>query len=81
MRFTHLCPKCNSSEVIKVRGSSINTHQKIPLNQWSLKSAVLDRYICATCGYTEEYVQLSEVFNKWAEKQLQGGNSSTDGFV
>ncbi len=70
MRHSRICPKCQSSNVIEVEGSSMNQHQRIPLNVWSLKNAVLDRYICADCGYTEEYVQLTSSFQKWADKKL-----------
>lgn len=49
----------------------MNPHQRIPLNKWKFKTAQLDRYICASCGYTEEYVQLLPSFLYWADQQLQ----------
>ncbi|MCB0669409.1 MAG: hypothetical protein KDC80_26475 [Saprospiraceae bacterium] len=81
MKYTFTCPKCNSGRVIEVVGSNMNQYQKIPLNKWSVKNAVLDRYICADCGYTEEFVQLSDSFEKWAIKTLEQGGGRDDGFV
>ncbi len=81
MRYSLKCPKCNSQGVVEVIGSTMNQYQKIPLNKWSFKNATLDRYICADCGYTEEFVQLSDSFKKWAKKALQNQNPKYDDFV
>ena len=81
MKYSFKCPKCSSAKVIEVIGSNLNQHQKIPLNKWSIKNAVLDRYICADCGYTEEFVQLNESFKKWAEKTLDTQDQNYDDFV
>lgn len=81
MRFTYKCPKCNSDAVIEVVGSKLNQHTKIPLTKWSLNNAVLDRYICTECGYTEEYVQLTENFKKFVQQNLGKQNRKFDDFV
>ena len=81
MKYNFTCPKCNSRKVIEVIGSNLNQHQRIPLTKWSLKNAVLDRYICADCGYTEEFVQLSDSFIRWADKTLEEQTNRNDGFV
>ena len=81
MKNTFICPKCSSDRVLEIIGSNMNQYQKIPLNKWSIKNAVLDRYICADCGYTEEFVQLSESFQKWADKTLEREGGNNDGFV
>ena len=81
MRFTYKCPKCDSDAVLEIIGSNLNQHTKIPLTKWSMKNAVLDRYICTDCGYTEEYVQLSPNFKKFAQKNLGSQNRKFDDFV
>ena len=81
MRYTNKCPKCGSTDVLEVVGSSMNQYQKIPLTKWSMKNATLDRYICAECGFTEEYVQMNASFKKWAAKNLPKQNRSFDDFV
>jgi len=81
MRYSFQCPKCSSFEVIEVKGHAMNTYQKIPLTKWGTKSAILDRYLCVHCGYTEEYVQLTDSFKKWARKELKKSNNHNDDFV
>lgn len=81
MKYNFTCPKCNSRKVLEVIGSNLNQYQKIPLNKWSVKNAILDRYICADCGYTEEFVQLSESFQRWADKTLDQLSERNDGYV
>lgn len=70
MKFNYKCPKCNSNDVLMITGTKYNTQHTIPLTKWSIKNAALDRYICANCGYTEEYVQLDSSFEKFARKNL-----------
>lgn len=82
MRNSFQCPKCHSRAVIEVIGSSMNQQTKIPLTKWSFKNATLDRYICADCGYTEEFVQLTKNFKSWARKNLVSRPpKADDGFV
>ncbi|MEM9918869.1 MAG: hypothetical protein AAF990_12280 [Bacteroidota bacterium] len=81
MRYTLRCPKCDSKNVVEVIGANINQQQKIPLTKWSMRSATLDRYICADCGYTEEYVQLTDTFKKWARKRLNEQERRYDDYV
>lgn len=81
MKNAHQCPKCQSGNIYKVPGHRLNTYQQIPLNKWSTKNAVLDRYICGDCGYTEEFVQLNEKFYKWAEKALDKLSDENSDFV
>ena len=73
MRYSLKCPKCDSTRVIEVIGSDMNQRQRIPLHKWSFRNVTLDRYICANCGYTEEFVQLTDSFKQWADKQFREG--------
>lgn len=75
MKDTLSCGKCGSRRVVEVKGNSMNQMCKINLSKWGMYHGVLDRYICCQCGYTEEYVQLTKSFNKWAQKKIaeQGG--------
>ncbi|MEM1320120.1 MAG: hypothetical protein AAGG75_07660 [Bacteroidota bacterium] len=81
MRFSYRCPKCDSPDVVEVIGHNINQMQKIALNKWSMKQAVLDRYICTSCGYTEEYVQLTDSFKRWARQELDKQDRKYDDYV
>ena len=80
MKNSFTCVKCASHNVVEVKGWNVNQYSKIPLTKWSVKSAVVDRYVCMDCGYTEEYVQLTDKVLDWGNKMFdeQGGG---DGFV
>jgi len=81
MKFSYKCAKCNSNAVLEIIGWNLNQHTKIPLTKWSMKNATLDRYICTDCGYTEEYVQLTPSFKKFAKKALDNQDRKYDDFV
>ncbi len=78
MRNSHQCPKCNSIDVITIVGNRYNQTQIISLTKWAGNNAVLDRDICTSCGYTEEWVQLDAKFNKWVAKKRKDGNLHSD---
>jgi predicted nucleic-acid-binding Zn-ribbon protein len=80
MKLINTCSKCNSAEVVEVKGTRYNTNNFIYLNNWGTKYAILDRYICLRCGFTEEYVRLDEKFKKYADERREKDLDS-DGFV
>ena len=63
MKNTKKCPKCGGSDIIFVPGSAgpygngNNIMKGLTIK--SVKSAVpVDRYICTTCGFSEEWIDL-----------------------
>jgi hypothetical protein len=80
MKYTGQCTKCNSSDVLEVKGSRYNTYNYIYLNSWGTKYAIIDRYVCVRCGFTEEYVKVDDKFNKIATEMLEK-KKVDDGFV
>lgn len=81
MQHSYICPKCNSSDVIEIKGNSMTTSATIALTKWQMKSAILDRYVCAHCGFTEEYVQMTKGFRKWADGELNKSNRGPSDLV
>ena len=81
MRYSLQCPKCNSNHIVEIKGYKSNQFQRIPLHRWGMKTATLDRYICADCGYTEEFVQLNDAFRKWVKKYDEAQRKKRDDFV
>ena len=73
MKHTFQCPKCQSVDVIKIEGQKYNQNQLVSLTNWGTITAVIDRYLCTHCGYTEEWLQLSDKFNKWVQKNKDKG--------
>ncbi len=63
MKFTKLCPKCNSSDIIKVPGKAgaYGSGNNI-MTGWTIFSAVLvHRYVCCSCGYSEEWIDQNDL--------------------
>lgn len=55
MKNTHICPKCNSNNIVKVPDTeSINT---ISIAVSLLHSAKVSRYVCCDCGFAEEWIE------------------------
>lgn len=58
MKKTRKCPKCGGSDIIFVPGSAgaYGNGNNI-MKGLKIKSAVpVDRYICTTCGFSEEWI-------------------------
>jgi predicted nucleic-acid-binding Zn-ribbon protein len=78
MKNTFQCPKCSSTRVIRIEGQRLNQNQVISLNRWSTQTAVLDRYLCTSCGFTEEWIQIDSKFSRWVERNKDKGNFASD---
>ena len=81
MKFSHRCPKCDSAKIVMFKGTSYQQSTIGATNKWGISSAVIDRYFCVNCGYTEEYAQMTNKFLKWANGMLDKQDLSGDGFV
>jgi ribosomal protein S27AE len=58
MRNTHSCPKCRSTVILKIPGKAgaYGVGNNIQMG-WSNFSAILvTRYLCGSCGFSEEWV-------------------------
>lgn len=78
MKNSHQCPKCLSHSVIRLAATKLSN--RITLDSWGVTSAGLDRYICYQCGFTEEWIQIDDKFDKWVNKN-RSKLKSNDGFV
>ena len=70
MKNSGTCPKCGHTDIIKIDGSvgPYGVGNNIPTG-W--KYTAVDRYLCATCGYSEEWVakeNIPKIRNKYAKK-------------
>ena len=58
MKNKKVCPKCNSTDIVKVPG---NLGNKIQVG-WTLLSTVeVRRYVCCECGYSEEWIPKGDI--------------------
>ena len=64
MRNSKTCPKCKSTDIIRIPGGIDNygAGNIIRVGVWSIFSnpPKVARYLCASCGFSEEWVDSAE---------------------
>lgn len=63
MKHKRLCPKCGAADILHIPGKSgaYGTGNNIPTG-WSIFSTVLvHRYVCCSCGYSEEWIDNEDI--------------------
>jgi len=72
MKNSKKCPKCNGDNILIAPGwvGSHKSGQYIRMPGFHLLSAdiKIDRYVCGTCGYVEEWVPNADDLQKLREK-------------
>jgi len=70
MKNTGSCPKCSSRELLRIEGES-GAHgagNNIQVG-WTIFSAVrVTRFLCTSCGFSEEWIESPEDIAKLVEK-------------
>lgn len=63
MKNTKKCPKCGGSEIIFLPGSAgaYGTGNNIMTGHTIMSAVPVDRYICAACGFSEEWIDLDNM--------------------
>lgn len=65
MKITKICPKCNSNEIVAISndghpdalyGNNIQTGKTVLFGTIYIK-----RYICCGCGFSEEWIDQSDI--------------------
>ena len=79
MKHTHSCPKCESIDVITIKGGSTwNGYQNF-IKGSAMKVVPVTRYLCGNCGFSEEWVDDPKGLELLKKKY--GGNNSGSQFV
>jgi len=81
MKATNQCPKCQSYNIVYIKGGKYNAATSVPLNSWNTKMGALDRYICVDCGFSEEYLQPDEKIKKSLLELLDKQGGGYDDYV
>ena len=70
MRDTKQCPKCQSREILEIPGATgaYGAGNNISTGMTVFSSVPVTRYLCATCGFSEEWVVDPEHRAKLAKK-------------
>lgn len=63
MKATGKCPKCGSTDLIIIPGkmTPAGSGRYVMTGNTTLSAALLHRYVCASCGYTEEYFDKEDI--------------------
>ncbi len=63
MKNTKICPKCNSTNIVRFDGYSgpYGTGNNIMTGATIFSGVNVNRYICCTCGFTEEWIDTQDL--------------------
>jgi predicted nucleic-acid-binding Zn-ribbon protein len=80
MKETNICPKCKSTDVIRVKAySGTSTSNLVQLSKWGTQFGFYDRYVCTQCGFMEHYANLDgKGWQKWLEEKREEKSLDSD---
>lgn len=63
MKNTRICPKCNSSDILRFDGysGSYGSGNHIMTGNTVFSAVNVNRYVCCECGYTEEWIDKEDI--------------------
>ena len=68
MKNTHTCPKCNSREIMRIEGRSGGYGGGNDIAADFFRTVKVTRYLCGSCGFSEEWIDAPEDLQKLKEK-------------
>ncbi|BBF43186.1 hypothetical protein lbkm_1873 [Lachnospiraceae bacterium KM106-2] len=70
MKDSKRCPKCNSNDIVVVPGTigPYGGGNHIPLGNKMSNAVLVTRYVCLSCGYTEEWIDTPQDRQQLKEK-------------
>ena len=74
MKRTNICPKCNSTQIKRINGSirGYGAGNNILLGVTIFSGIPVNRYICTSCGYTEEWIDEVDIQKLLNSKNPRG---------
>lgn len=63
MKRTKVCPKCASTDIIRVEGKAgaYGSGNNIPVGLTIFSAVLVHRYVCCTCGFSEEWIDRGDI--------------------
>ena len=63
MKNTHICPKCGGTDILMIPGKAgaYGTGNNIQVGMTNLSAILVDRYLCCSCGYSEEWIDKEDI--------------------
>ncbi len=62
MRRSKTCPKCQSTDIVRIPGEvrPFGAGNNIGVGKTIFSAVKVTRYLCASCGFTEEWIDSTE---------------------
>lgn len=63
MKNTHTCPKCNGTDIMKIKGKAgaYGSGNNIEVGLTVFSAVLVHRYVCCDCGYSEEWIDREDI--------------------
>ena len=63
MKNRRICPKCNSTDILLIPGKAgaYGSGNNIQTGMTIFSAVLVHRYICCTCGYSEEWIDKEDI--------------------
>lgn len=63
MKNTRICPKCNSTDIIRIGGKAgaYGVGNNIQVGITNFSAVLVNRYLCCNCGYSEEWIDKEDL--------------------
>ena len=62
MKNTKICPKCSGTDIVWFDGNTLKTRTENVVHTGTVSSAPIHRYVCCDCGFTEEWVDMYNMY-------------------
>jgi predicted nucleic-acid-binding Zn-ribbon protein len=64
MKHTSTCPKCQFTDIIRIPARLPASSGENIVSVGLMKAVRVTRYVCATCGFTEEWIEPQDDIEK-----------------
>lgn len=70
MKNSQVCPKCESNDIIRIPGKkgAYGAGNNIQVGFTVMSAVKVTRYLCGTCGFSEEWIDEKADIQKLREK-------------
>ena len=63
MKNARICPKCQSDDIVRIDGyaGAYGSGNNVMVGASIFSAVNVNRYICCSCGYTEEWIDKEDI--------------------
>ena len=70
MKNTKICPKCNSNDVLPIKGD----YRPYRTNLTLLSQITVTKYLCCNCGFTEDWIDNLRIVDEIKKINIKHSN-------